>query len=147
MLYWNTVAPLLESVLKDLMQQDEFKNFRLVGGTALSLHLGHRMSIDIDLFTDQEYRTVNFEVLENHLSNKYAYFNKSNYGLIGMGCSYLLGNSEEDNLKLDIYYTNSFIQEPHIEDGIRLATVEEIAAMKNGCNTTGRQEKRFLGCP
>jgi len=84
MLYWNTVAPLLESVLKDLMQQNEFKNFRLVGGTALSLHLGHRMSIDIDLFTDQEYRTVNFEVLENHLSNKYAYFNKSNGGLIGI---------------------------------------------------------------
>ncbi|MDQ0110503.1 hypothetical protein J2T02_005655, partial [Chitinophaga terrae (ex Kim and Jung 2007)] len=55
-----------------------------IGGTALSLHLGHRMSIDIDLFTDQEYRTVNFEVLENHLSNKYAYFNKSNGGLIGI---------------------------------------------------------------
>ncbi|WP_187774867.1 nucleotidyl transferase AbiEii/AbiGii toxin family protein [Pedobacter sp. BS3] len=30
----------------------ELSNFRLVGGTALSLLLGHRKSIDIDLFTD-----------------------------------------------------------------------------------------------
>ncbi|MGN6291312.1 MAG: nucleotidyl transferase AbiEii/AbiGii toxin family protein [Chitinophagaceae bacterium] len=143
MLYWNTVAPLLESVLKDLMQQDEFKNFRLVGGTALSLHLGHRMSIDIDLFTDQEYGTVNFEALENYLSNKYSYFDKSNHGLIGMGCSYLLGNSEEDNLKLDIYYTDPFIQEPHIEEDIRLATVEEIAAMKMDVIQRGGRKKDF----
>ncbi|MET6999457.1 nucleotidyl transferase AbiEii/AbiGii toxin family protein [Chitinophaga defluvii] len=55
-------------MLKDLMQHEEFKNFRLVGGTALSLHLGHRMSIDIDLFTDQEYKIVDFAVLENYLS-------------------------------------------------------------------------------
>lgn len=143
MLYWNTVAPLLESVLKDLMQQNEFKDFRLVGGTALSLHLGHRMSIDIDLFTDQEYGTVNFEALENYLSNKYSYFDKSNHRLIGMGCSYLLGGSEEDNLKLDIYYTDPFIQAPHIEEGIRLATVEEIAAMKMDVIQRGGRKKDF----
>lgn len=56
---------------------------------------------------------------------------------------YLLGNSEEDNLKLDIYYTNSFIQEPHIEDGIRLATVEEIAAMKMDVIQRGGRKKDF----
>ena len=28
------------------------KNFGLVGGTAIALHLGHRRSIDFDLFTD-----------------------------------------------------------------------------------------------
>lgn len=56
---------------------------------------------------------------------------------------YLLGNSEEDNLKLDIYYTNSFIQELHIEDGIRLATVEEIAAMKMDVIQRGGRKKDF----
>lgn len=31
--------------------------FGLVGGTAIALHLGHRRSIDFDLFTDKEFKT------------------------------------------------------------------------------------------
>jgi hypothetical protein len=55
MLYWNTVTGLLKETLLELMQATEFKDFRLVGGTALSLKFGHRMSDDIDLFTDAHY--------------------------------------------------------------------------------------------
>ena len=58
MLYWNTVNDLLKDCLIKLMQSTELNNFRLVGGTALSLHLGHRLSVDIDLFTDEEYGSV-----------------------------------------------------------------------------------------
>ncbi len=54
MLNYNTVTPLLRSILETLMQADVFNDFRLVGGTALSLYRGHRMSVDIDLFTDAE---------------------------------------------------------------------------------------------
>ncbi len=50
-LYWNTVSPLLEEILKDFMKDEVFLPFRLVGGTALSLQIGHRISVDIDLFT------------------------------------------------------------------------------------------------
>jgi hypothetical protein len=31
------------------------KDFGLVGGTALALHIGHRRSLDFDLFTDKEF--------------------------------------------------------------------------------------------
>lgn len=31
------------------------KNFYLVGGTAIGLHLGHRQSIDFDLFTEKDF--------------------------------------------------------------------------------------------
>lgn len=51
-LYYNTVSDLLAASLKALMAESVFSEFRLVGGTALSLQLGHRKSIDIDLFTD-----------------------------------------------------------------------------------------------
>jgi len=44
MYYWNTVNELLIDSLLLLMQKNEFAGFRLVGGTALSLHLGHRFS-------------------------------------------------------------------------------------------------------
>ena len=37
------------------MELEELNSFRLVGGTSLSLQIGHRMSVDIDLFTDAVY--------------------------------------------------------------------------------------------
>lgn len=47
-IYKNTVSELLWEVLSKLMILDELKTFRLVGGTSLSLLLGHRISVDID---------------------------------------------------------------------------------------------------
>lgn len=46
-MYWNTVNELLKNSLLELMQAKELSEFRLVGGTALSLYLGHRLSVDI----------------------------------------------------------------------------------------------------
>jgi hypothetical protein len=60
-MYWNTVTPLLKIILIELMNEPLFNKFRLVGGTALSLQIGHRMSVDIDLFTDYEYGSVDFK--------------------------------------------------------------------------------------
>ena len=53
-LFYETVSDSLLSILKKLMSSDIFKDFRLVGGTALALQRGHRRSVDIDLFTDLE---------------------------------------------------------------------------------------------
>lgn len=47
--------------------------FRLIGGTALSLYRGHRMSIDIDLFTDAEYETVDFKAIDTYLRSNFFY--------------------------------------------------------------------------
>lgn len=69
MLYWNTVNNLLKDTLITLMQSKELLEFRLVGGTALSLYLGHRISVDIDLFTDAPYRSINFNQIENFLKS------------------------------------------------------------------------------
>ncbi|SEP15655.1 nucleotidyl transferase AbiEii/AbiGii toxin family protein [Mucilaginibacter sp. OK283] len=61
MLHWNTVSVQLKQTLATLMQADVLKDHRLVGGTALSLYLGHRMSVDIDLFTDAgNYGKINY---------------------------------------------------------------------------------------
>ena len=53
MLREETVEPGTLELLRQVVGLSELKGFRLVGGTALSLLLGHRRSIDIDLFTDQ----------------------------------------------------------------------------------------------
>jgi hypothetical protein len=59
-LHYNTVTPLLRNVLDTLMFEPLFKPFRLVGGTNLSLRFGHRMSDDIDLFSDADYGSLDF---------------------------------------------------------------------------------------
>ncbi|MGN6646548.1 MAG: nucleotidyl transferase AbiEii/AbiGii toxin family protein [Cytophaga sp.] len=131
MLYWNTVNNLLKDSLLTLMQADVLKDFRLVGGTALSLHLGHRLSVDIDLFTDADYGSVDFKIIEDFLINTFPYvqgdFNKTP----GMGKSYLIGTDPTHVVKLDVYYSmDPFFQNVIEVDAIRLATVEEIIAMK-----------------
>ncbi|NJK85160.1 MAG: nucleotidyl transferase AbiEii/AbiGii toxin family protein [Bacteroidales bacterium] len=50
MLYKQTISPFLKQTLTHLMNIEELNDYILVGGTALSLLLGHRKSIDIDLF-------------------------------------------------------------------------------------------------
>ena len=54
-LHYNTVSKTLIKCLKELMKEPILENFILVGGTSLSLQLGHRISIDIELFTDSPY--------------------------------------------------------------------------------------------
>ena len=51
MLHLKTIEPNTFAVLKQLMAIPEMQDFHLVGGTALSLMYGHRMSIDLDLFS------------------------------------------------------------------------------------------------
>ena len=75
-IHYNTVTPLLKEVLDILMKEETFAPFRLVGGTNLSLRLGHRMSDDIDLFTDAEYGSLDFRIFENFLANRFSYYEK-----------------------------------------------------------------------
>ena len=130
MLHYNTITPLLHSILADLMSADVFKDFRLVGGTALSLHRGHRMSVDIDLFTDAEYGSIDFEAIDSFLRSNYSYVDTNNYDVIGMGKCYFIGENQLNCIKLDLFYTDKFIDKIILIDGLRLASIEEIIAMK-----------------
>ena len=129
-LHWETVTPLLKDALTKIMKSDEFQSFRLVGGTSLSLQLGHRISVDIDLFTDDEYGTVDFDMIDTYLRRTFSYVSEPKHGLIAIGTSYFIGDTIDDTVKLDLYYTDPFIQ-AELRIGLyRLATIEEITAMK-----------------
>jgi predicted nucleotidyltransferase component of viral defense system len=144
MLYWNTVSDLLKETLITLMEAEELREFRLVGGTALSLHLGHRMSVDIDLFTDASYRSVDFDAIEAYLTHSFNYVQGDFGGNPGMGKSYLIGTDVDHVVKVDIYYSNDpFFQHIHQEDGLRMATIEEIIAMKIDVVLRGGRKKDF----
>lgn len=142
MLYYTTVNDVLKNSLLQVMKSNVFNDFRLVGGTALSLQIGHRESIDIDLFSDSEYGTINFDAIENYLKDNFNYVDYLNT-VPAMGKSYFIGEDRENTIKLDIYYTDNFIQ-PCLEvDGIRMATIEEIIAMKVDVIQRGGRKKDF----
>lgn len=130
MLHYNTVNNLLKESLVKLMKAKEFEGFRLVGGTSLSLQIGHRESVDIDLFSDNPYGTVDFGDIDTYLDNEFAYVDDIRELFPGMGKSYLIGKDRNNAIKLDLFHTDAFIMPIKIEDGIRMATVEEIIAMK-----------------
>ena len=142
MLYYSTVNDLLKNSLLQLMQSEIFNDFRLVGGTALSLQIGHRESIDIDLFSDADYGTLDFGSIENYLKENFKFVDYLDT-IPAMGKSYFIGEDKENTIKLDLYYTDSYIQ-PYIEvDGIRMATIEEIIAMKIDVVQRGGRKKDF----
>jgi hypothetical protein len=144
MLYWDTVTGPLKESLITLMAAAELKDFRLVGGTALSLHLGHRMSVDIDLFTDAVYGSIDFDRIEIYLKKSFGKVTGTLGGNPGMGKSYLVGRDNDTLVKLDIYYSmDSFFQESIEEDGVRMATVDEIVAMKIDVVQRGGRKKDF----
>ncbi|MBW6492536.1 MAG: nucleotidyl transferase AbiEii/AbiGii toxin family protein [Lentimicrobium sp.] len=142
-LHYNTTTHLQLSILKKLMGSTEFNAFRLVGGTGLSLHRGHRLSVDIDLFSDASYGSIDFDTLNIYLRNNWPYIDTNDIIPVGMGKSFFVGFGKHDCIKLDLYYTDDFIDDFQVIDGIRLASVDEILAMKVDVIDRGGRKKDF----
>ncbi len=68
MLQKATVELSTLELLKNLQSEPLLKNFNLVGGTALALRIGHRKSVDLDLFTNKDF---NVNDLKSMLIEKY----------------------------------------------------------------------------
>jgi hypothetical protein len=43
------------ALIKNLQSKEYLTDFILVGGTALAIHIGHRKSIDIDMFIHRDF--------------------------------------------------------------------------------------------
>ena len=130
-LSYNTVKPVLLSVLMDIMSKDLFDDFVLVGGTALSLRLGHRVSVDIDMFTEKEYDSIDFDKIEAYFRQKYPYTYRPDItNIVSMGRSFYVGEIAEESIKVDLFYTDNFIRPYSMIGNIRLSSLDDIVAMK-----------------
>ena len=121
MLSYQTIKPDTLELLRRLMAEPLFSQTRLVGGTALALQIGHRSSVDLDLSgTIEEDTDLTTEVLER-------------IGPTVPGkCSAHIKTYRVCGVKTDIvgYDRYSWIDSPVLEDGLRLASPKDIAAMK-----------------
>ena len=129
-LHWNTVSKDLHYILTVIMGEGVFDHFRLVGGTALSLQLGHRLSVDIDVFTDAEYGSIDFNAIETFFDQHFPYAETIRGMPVSFGRTWFLGPDRSSAIKVDMYYTESYIRPAQVIDSIRMAAMEDIVAMK-----------------
>lgn len=123
MLQIETVEPHTFSILKQLMEMPELRDFSLVGGTALSLLYGHRKSVDLDFFSNKPFENTSIiHALEKKF--KKAFDNKSTNPRFGIFCFI-------DEVKIDIVrHPHPLIRALQNIEGIRLFSTEDIIAMK-----------------
>lgn len=122
MLFKETVEPSTLGLLKELINIPELEQFRLVGGTALSLLFGHRSSIDLDLFTD---RPFDREAIVMKLQDTYPSFS---YKAVK---SSRLFFTSINGVKVDFVNTfEKFYNNFQLIDEIRFASIEDIIALK-----------------
>ena len=137
MLRKEFVSEPLWNLLVDLQSKEVFKDYFLVGGTALALQLGHRESIDIDLFTRSDIdKDEIHDLLNSEFKGRYQIHNEKR----------ILFQIIIDNIKVDfVKYDYELIEEVKHEDGIRFLGRKDIAAMKLlAVSQRGDQAKDFI---
>lgn len=120
MLHTETVAGSTLELLRKLEAESVMSDFNLAGGTSLALYLGHRKSVDLDLFTPKPFDAGK---LEKFLHDNYGF--RTDF----MEKNTLKGTI--DGVKIDcITHSYEYLEKPYTESGIRLYGMEDIIAMK-----------------
>ncbi len=134
MLQTQTVVPDLMELLRKIMKVEQFSNFYLVGGTSLSLQIGHRNSIDIDLFGKQEIDPDLFIEILNKFGKTEITQSSKNILI-----------TDINGLKVDfVNYRYQLLAEPLDIDCIRMLSKKDIAAMKLNAIAGRGSKKDFI---
>lgn len=138
MLFKETVAPATMKIIQLLFNVVELADFELVGGTALSLQIGHRISVDIDLFCKNNFENKQLKecLLDNFQGHQLSFDFEAKNTLIG----------SIDQIKIDfIRHSYPTVKETKTVEGIRICSLEDISAMKVSAITdNGTRIKDFV---
>ncbi len=134
MLQRETVDPATLSLIYSLQEKDYLQSFILVGGTALALQLGHRSSTDIDLFTNERFDVPDL-LTSLQLDYSIEIRQQMRHALL----------SVINTIKTDFVFQPSDIIDAIVNDeGIKMASLKEIAAMKIGAITSRGRKRDFV---
>lgn len=124
----------LLELLEQLMKEEALSPLRLVGGTALALQLGHRNSVDIDLFGKHDLDDQQFTRLFSQFKKVQLLRSSKSIRV------YLV-----EGIKVDVVnYPYPWLAPIVLDDGIRMAALEDIAAMKIAAITQRGSKKDFI---
>lgn len=126
--------PTLELIIS-LQAKPYLGNFYLAGGTALALYLGHRKSVDIDLYSNVDFDAAG---LIESLHQDFT------YDLFFTASNTLKGTIE--NIKVDILaHRYNLLLSPQLIEGVTVLSEPDIIAMKlNAISTSGQRSKDFV---
>ena len=121
MLSIKTVEPHTLELLKSLMAIPLLSGTRLVGGTSLALQYGHRNSVDLDFFGSLNDDLIAFRGCLESLGHVNVYKETKSIRIYDL-----------DGVKIDFvdYSRYPWLSDAIEEDGLRLASPKDIAAMK-----------------
>ena len=119
----SAIEPRTLALLKEISDLPELKDFYLVGGTALALRYGHRLSVDLDFFSVKDFENEPLiKVLEGNFPT-FTYRNANNpIGVFGF----------IDDVKVD-FVKHHFLKMIDISEnigGIRIYGDRDLMAMK-----------------
>jgi hypothetical protein len=135
MLHTKTIEPSTLGLLRSLQSKDYLNGFNLVGGTALALYLGHRTSIDIDLFSNFNFDASKLIELIQQDFPLQLYLTDQNT---------IKGSIRNVNVDI-IAHRYPYLNEPSDIDGIRILSEPDIIAMKlNAISVSGQRSKDFI---
>jgi hypothetical protein len=137
MLHERCVSKRLLALLRKLQNETIFKDYFLVGETALALQIGHRISVDIDLFTQNElYVPEIAKYLKQNHSEKYQILNSQN----------MIYQVVIEGIKVDfVHHPFELVEPVHHENQISYLGKNDIAAMKlHAIETSGNRAKDFV---
>jgi len=134
MLHAQTVTPQTLGLIQALQAEPLLQGFHLVGGTALALQIGHRLSIDIDLFTRCDY---DIDDVLSLFIKKYGFQRNYQRGKTLKG---FIDGVLVDVIRHD-YEEIQIIEAPPV----RMLSAKDIAAMKlNAITGNGTRVKDFI---
>lgn len=123
MLHLTTLDTSTYKLLQEIFRIELIKNkFALAGGTSLALQIGHRRSIDLDLFSIEPFDVKELEIiLATNQSFSFEYKGSNSRMLFG----------SINNIKCDFVREPASLLEPFIvENAVKYFSVKDIAAMK-----------------
>ena len=121
MLYTEVLEPGTLGILRNVLANETFESFSLVGGTALALQFGHRLSIDLDFFTTNSFDN---ELVKAELADigTWTTDSENRIGLRG----------QLSGIKMDfVTYKYPLVEPAVVLDGIRMLSQADISAMTN----------------
>ncbi len=121
-LFWETITENMRLVLNGFSQTEIGARFYLADGTALSLQIGHRRSVDLDFFSPTEDIPTIRTVLEESLVVFQPTLADSAWGNL----VYLARDVRVGFYGFGYQLVASLIE----TEGLRLASIEDIALMK-----------------
>lgn len=133
MLHTETVEPSTLDLLRRLQRLPDLTSTRLVGGTALAFHLGHRKSVDLDMFGTFD-PIVSYRKL---LADAGHSVEGAENGTVQ--------SLRVNNVKVDLVnYPYPWLDDAIEEGNIRLAGLRDIAAMKLSAVANRGRKKDFI---